>query len=264
MAVKQKKKKKNKPVPDIKSIVMLCMAVVLVISLISAFAIVKTHTRKHSDIPKIDKEIAFGIDVSSHNGTVEWKKVKEEADFAFIRVGYRGYTEGEIRADKKYKQNLKNANKAGIPVGVYFYSQAVNEAEAEEEAEFVLSKIEDYDISLPVVIDFEYAYKNGEKVGRLSEAKLGKNEITSLINAFCSKVRNAGYIPALYASSYIYKYHLNLTDIKNDVYIWVADYNEHITYKGHIDFWQYSEKGKCKGVKSKNVDLNYWYIKNRE
>lgn len=247
-----------------KHVLLIVIGVVLVLAgMFGAFFALRGGNRYAGNVIRLDKEVATGIDVSSHNGKIDWKKVKGDTDFAFIRAGFRGYTEGEINEDKQLKYNLKYANKYGVPVGVYFYSQAVTDEEAQEEAAFVLSKIKNYDISLPVVIDFEYATKNGNFTGRQYAARLSNKQRTSLINAFCDKVRKAGYTPGIYASSYIYKTYLNMKSIDSDVFIWVADYNDEVGYKGFYDIWQYSDKGKCKGVSSKAVDLNRWYITNR-
>ena len=249
------KKKINK-----KKIFLTCLAVIFVVA--AVLTALFSSRSGSSDLIKLNKNVAYGIDVSYHNGKIDWKKVKGEVDFAFIRVGYRGYDDGMVHLDSKAKDNLKNANKNDLPIGVYFYSQAINDSEAEEEADFLLEKIKGYDISLPVVIDFEYPYSNGKQVGRLSNANLTRKEKTSLINAFCQKVENAGYTPCVYASSYIYRSHINVNKLDKDIMIWVADYNEKVRYGGEYDFWQFSEKGKCNGVSSKYVDTNYWYIKN--
>ena len=237
---------------------------VTLIGIIMLALLIKSHGTGSRNLVKLNTDVAYGIDVSHHNGKIDWSEVKSEVDFAFIRVGYRGYDDGGIHSDKKAKANLKGANENGVPIGVYFYSQAISEAEAEEEAKFLISKIKDYDISLPVAIDFEYAAKNGENIGRLYEANLSKKEITSLVNAFCKKIKDAGYTPAVYASSYIFRFHLNAKKLDEQTMIWVADYNENVTYHGDYDFWQFSEKGKCKGVSSKYVDTNYWYIEKED
>ena len=247
-----------------KQIITLIVCIVSVIAVAASVIAAGSRApkREHS-ISEIGKEKAWGIDVSSHNGKIDWKKVSEKADFAFIRVGYRGYSKGEINYDKKAKYNIEGAIKNGIPVGVYFYSQAINEKEAEKEAEFLLKRIRGFDITLPLVIDFEYAYSNGKPVGRLNSAKLTKKEKTALINAFCTRVRKAGYTPGVYASSYIYRSHISVKSLPYDVFIWVADYNGRVTYDGYYDIWQYSERGKCDGVSSKYVDTNYFYTKKR-
>lgn len=238
-------------------------AFVLIIVVACILVAKNSDTNSRNHFSEIDKDVAWGIDVSAHNGKINWKKVSQKADFVFVRVGYRGYANGKINMDKHAKANMKGANKHNIPLGVYFYSQAINEKEAKKEAEFLIEHVKDYKITLPLVIDFEYAYKNGRSVGRLHDAKLSKKEKTALINAFCDTVRKAGYTPGVYASSYIYRSHLNMKSIPDDVFIWVADYNKKVTYKGEYDFWQYSENEKCAGVKSKHVDANYFYTKKR-
>lgn len=233
-----------------------------VCSLIVVAAILGIFSSKRgsNEFANINKSVAYGIDVSYYNGKIDWQTVKGEVDFAFIRVGFRGYNNGELHLDSKANYNLKNANKNNIPIGVYFYSQAINEEEAKQEAEFLLDNIKGYDISLPVVIDFEYPFKNGEPIGRLTDANLTRKERTDLINAFCDKVESKGYIPAVYASSSIFRNQINVKKLNKNAMIWIADYNKNVTYGGNYDFWQFSEKGKCKGVPSKYVDTNYWYI----
>ena len=235
--------------------------VLVVIFALGATIAVAAH---HKTVPipyEFDKKKAYGIDVSSHNGKIDWNAASKEIDFAFIRVGCRGYNEGNIFLDKKAKFNMKNAEKAGVPYGVYIYSQAVNEAEAVEEAKFLLKNIKGYNVQLPLVFDFEYPTNNGKQIGRLAEADLNKKSRTAIINAFCKTVKDAGYVPALYASSYIYRSYISVRNLENGTVIWVADYNKAVTYGGRYDIWQFSEKGKCAGVSSKHVDTNYWYTK---
>ncbi len=209
----------------------------------------------------IDKEVAFGIDVSSHNGKIDWKTVSKNIDFAFIRVACRGYKNGEIFTDKKAHYNLRNAIKHDIPVGVYIYSQATTAEEAVEEAEYTLKIVKRYNITLPIVIDFEYATnKKGDFDGRLYNAKLSKEESTEILNAFCEKIAQRGYTPCIYASSNIYKRHIDTDAIYDKTKIWVADYNKTVTYSGDYDFWQFSNQGSCPGINSKYVDTDYWYI----
>lgn len=231
--------------------------------LIAVIAISQNREQKHTSyVFDTNSEYVQGIDVSHHNAEIDWDTVYDEMDFAFIRVGYRGYANGEINEDRKAAYNLKNANRAGIPVGVYFYSQAINEREAKEEAKYLINYIKKYDVSLPVVIDFEYpANSEGVSIGRLLDAKLTEKEATDIVNSFCEAVYNAGYTPGVYASSYTYKADFIAKDIHNDAVIWVADYNQKITYSGDYSIWQYTKSGQCDGVGSKNVDINYWYIK---
>ena len=260
---KSKKKSKKKTVSKKQAslnkrrrIVAIIVAVSLLIGAIAAFA----ATRHGTPTPyEFNKSKAYGIDVSSHNGKINWKKANEEIDFAFIRVGCRGYETGDIFLDKRAVYNMKNAQKAGVPFGVYIYSQAVNEEEAVEEARFLIKNVKGYNVQLPLVFDFEYPTKDGKQIGRLADADLNKKSRTAIINAFCKTVKDAGYTPALYASSYIYRSYINVRNLESGTVIWVADYNKAVTYGGKYDIWQFSEKGKCAGVSSKHVDTNYWY-----
>lgn len=232
---------------------------VLVIAVIITAVSVKNGGR-HRETVTFDAPIAVGIDVSEHNKEIDWEKVKNEFDFAFIRVGYRGYTIGNIQQDETAKDNLKGAEKAGVPVGVYFYTQAVNEEEAQEEAEFLLDFIKHYDVSLPVIIDFEYAFdSSGNHAGRLFEANLTPDEKADIINAFFKTVKKENYTYGVYASSYMLENEISSHLFDEDALIWVADYNENVTYSGDYTVWQYTKTGESDAVGSKYVDLNYWY-----
>lgn len=239
----------------------------LIIALVSVFVIALIITAasinnsgRHRETVTFDKPVATGIDVSEHNNEIDWKKVKDEFDFAFIRVGYRGYTLGNIQQDETAKDNLKGAEKAGVPVGVYFYTQAVTEEEAQEEAEFLLDFIKHYDVSLPVIIDFEYAFdSSGNHAGRLFEANLTNEEKADIINAFFKAVKKEGYSYGVYASSYMLEHEIGTQLIDDDAVIWVADYNESVSYDIDYSVWQFSKTGESDAVGSKYVDLNYWY-----
>ncbi|MBE6817242.1 MAG: hypothetical protein E7520_06040 [Ruminococcaceae bacterium] len=237
----------------------IALVLVLALAVTGIFFAVRSH-RTRTAIPyRFGKEKVYGIDVSSHNGKVDWSQAKKEIDFAFIRVGCRGYDTGDIFLDGRARTNMKGAEKADIPFGVYIYSQAVSEAEAIEEAKFLLKNIRGYKVELPLVFDFEYPTKDGKQIGRLADADLNRRERTNIINAFLKTVKDAGYTPALYASSYIYRSYINVRSLEEGTVIWVADYNKKVTYGGHYDIWQFSEKGKCSGVSSKYVDTNYWF-----
>lgn len=264
MAVKSRKKSKQKNTKKTElkpGILIGAIAAVLVIAVIvSSVVITKTYKRTPQTVYDFGKEMAQGIDVSEHNGDIDWNSVADEFDFAFIRVGYRGYGNGTVYEDKTAKKNMKAAQRAGIPFGVYFYTQAVNEDEAEEEADFVMNIIKHYDLSLPVMIDFEYpADDNGYHTGRLADSNLSAEENTAVVNAFCDRVRKKGYIAGIYASSSVFYYNFNAKDIDRDTVLWTADYNDNVTFKIDYDIWQYSRTGQADSVSSKYVDLNYWY-----
>lgn len=258
----KRKKKKTAQRINKKSLIAIVISAVLVLALVVGAVVTHNNSYRSRSIPlDVDKDVAFGIDVSAHNGKIDWDKVSGDADFAFIRVGYRGYSNGTLSADKCAKYNLKHSKRAGMPVGVYFYSQAITPEEAEEEADFVLDFIDGYRVTLPVVIDYEYAYDKGELGGRLYNANLGKNDGADIISAFTKRVADAGYTAGVYASTNFYETKINVKKLDKNTVIWVADYNKNITYNGYYDIWQYSKSGSCDGVPSKYVDTNHWYLK---
>lgn len=239
-----------------KKIVIACVSIILILVILLAVAFIP----KNNELYSFDKDVAVGIDVSEHNKAIDWKRVSKKVDFAFVRVGYRGYTKGNIKLDSCYEDNLIGANKYNVPVGVYFYSQATSVKEARDEAKTAISAVSSYKIDLPIVIDFEYAYdKKGDDAGRLYDAHLTKEESTKIIKEFCKTVEKAGYTAGVYASTYMYYDAIDVKKLSDKAVIWVADYNKEITYNGTYDIWQYSSTGKLSGVKSKYVDFNYWY-----
>ena len=214
-----------------------------------------SHQDKYSDCI-----LQHGIDVSYHNGRIDWEKVKDDGiDFAIIRVAYRGYENGALRVDTEAMENMKNANAAGIPIGVYIFSQAISAAEARQEADFIVENIKDYQIDLPVVLDFEYVATG---VGRLYKAKLSKSAATSVCSAFCDRVKALGYTPMVYANKTMYEDKTYAADFSQEYPIWMAHYNSSTNYGGEYEYWQYTSEGKVDGIKTKDnpyVDLNYRY-----
>lgn len=255
MATKVKKEIGNKTKFIITAVILsAAVAVTAVVGVIS--------NNRETEYYDFQKDVAVGIDVSEHNGKIDWVSVSENADFAFIRVGYRGYGTGKIAEDELAEDNLRDAQKAGIPFGVYFYSQAISEEEAEKEADFVLKTVRHYKPQLPLIIDFEYASdEEGNKTGRLFEAHLSSEENTNIINAFCRKIKDKGYSCGLYASSSVLRFDIDTKNLVKDTAVWVADYSDSVRYDVDYKIWQYSRTGTCEGVSSKNVDLNYYYSK---
>ena len=239
-------------------------AVLLVIAVACA-GVLASHAGAAKDKPVLfetDEKYVCGIDVSSHNGEIDWQAVSENVDFAVIRAGYRGYGNGKLVADTALEDNLENSLKAGMKIGVYFYSQAITKNEAREEADFVLKLIKGYNIELPVFIDFEYAHgENGELTGRLFESGITKTQASEIINAFCSRINEAGKYAGVYSSSSMLNFDIASSKLNDNTYIWVADYNKAVTYLGSYDIWQYNKHGSCPGVNSKYVDVNYWFVK---
>ena len=192
-----------------------------------------------------------GIDVSKYQGNIDWGAVAASGiNFAIIRVGYRGSSSGALVQDPYFKKNISGATKAGIKVGLYFFTQAVNEAEAVEEASMAMSLASGYKVTYPIFIDTESA-SNGRANG------LSKSTRTAVVKAFCHTVRNGGYKAGVYASKSWYANQLNASAL-NGYCIWVAQYNSSCTYSGKYDMWQYSSKGSVSGIKG-NVDMNISY-----
>ncbi|MCR4763697.1 MAG: glycoside hydrolase family 25 protein [Lachnospiraceae bacterium] len=193
---------------------------------------------------------AFGIDVSRFQGKIDWKKVAADGvKFAFIRVGARGSSEGKFIEDAQFEANIEGALKEGIQVGVYFYTQAISEEEAVEEAEFVLKAIEPYEVALPVVFDIE---PTDSPEARTS--KLTAKENTDIVLAFCNRVSEAGYQPMLYGglrSLFIMLEMDRLEHLKK----WFAFYDNTQYYPYEYSYWQYSDSGRVDGIEG-DVDLN--------
>ncbi|MCR5791927.1 MAG: lysozyme, partial [Lachnospiraceae bacterium] len=162
----------------------------------------------------------IGIDVSHHQGQIDWQQVKADGiEFAFIRIGYRGYgEEGSLKEDTEALRNIENAGKAGVEVGVYFFSQAVNEEEAVEEADFVLKALQGKKLELPVVFDPENILDDDARTDYVSKEQFTQNAI-----AFCEKIKETGYTPAVYCNMMWEAYKLDLSKLES-YDIWYADY----------------------------------------
>ena len=204
--------------------------------------------------------IVNGIDVSEYQKNIDWTAVKAAGiDFAFIRVGARGYgSSGNMIADSKYAQNMQNATAAGVSVGIYIFSQATTTAEAEQEAQYILDRIGTYPVTLPLVLDYEFASTGSGNTGRLYNANLSKDAATNVCLAFCNKIAAAGYTPMVYANPDMLNNHLNAATISNSYPIWLANYTTNTSYNGTFTYWQYSSTGSVSGI-SGNVDMNFYY-----
>ncbi|MCI5955310.1 MAG: hypothetical protein MRZ49_12180, partial [Lachnospiraceae bacterium] len=183
-----------------------------------------------------------GIDVSSHQGNIDWNLVAQDGvEFAIIRVGYRGYgSEGRLVVDEKFENNIKGATAAGIKVGVYFFSQAINEAELLEEANLVLEQIAPYKIECPVVYDVEKTSAQG----RMNAISV--EERTQLTKLFCQTIADAGYRPMIYHNTEMGALLINIAELE-DYDKWYASYSDQMFYPYDYKIWQYSDKGKIQG-----------------
>ena len=194
---------------------------------------------------------SFGIDVSKWNGTIDWTAVKNSGvNYVIIRCGYRGSSTGALVEDPKFKTNIQGANAAGLKVGVYFFSQAVNKAEAVEEASMTIELIKKYKISYPVFLDVEGSGGRGDKIDKATR--------TDVIKAYCETVQNAGYTAGVYANKSWLNDKIDAGQLSK-YKIWLAQYAAAPTYTGRYDMWQYKSTGKISGI-SGNVDLNISYL----
>ncbi len=191
-----------------------------------------------------------GIDVSRYQGEIDWDRVAaDDVEYAFIRLGIRGYTKGEIQEDETFEDNIKGAEKNGIGIGVYFFTQATSIAEAEEEARYVLDMIEPYKVDYPVVIDVEAVNSNNART-----AELTREERTQYCIAFCEMIREAGYTPMIYGNLKTFMLMLDLEQLE-EYDKWFAYYDKEFYYPYDFKIWQYTDTGKVDGIGTE-VDLN--------
>lgn len=193
----------------------------------------------------------FGIDISRHNGKIDWNAVKSSGvDYVIIRCGYRGSSSGALITDQNFQSNIKGATAAGLKVGIYVFSQAINEVEAVKEASLAVSLAKGYKLTYPIFIDTESSGGRADKIDVATR--------TAVVNAFCQTVQSAGYQAGIYASKSWFETKLSMGSIGN-YRIWLAQYAAAPTYSGRYDMWQYSSKGTISGINGK-VDLNLSYL----
>lgn len=195
-----------------------------------------------------------GIDVSYYQGNIDWEKVAAtgEVDFAIIRLGFRGYGQaGKLVLDQYFERNIKGASEAGLKVGVYFFTQAINEEEAVEEARFVIDNLRDYKLDYPVYIDTEQI---SDDSARTNKANLSQKELSKICIAFCDEIEKAGYRSGIYANKSWFLRKLDL-EMLDDYEKWFAFYNDSNDWPFAQDVWQFGCEGKIDGIKG-DVDLN--------
>ena len=196
-----------------------------------------------------DVQTCLGIDVSSFQKDIDWEKVKNSGiDFVFIRAGYRGTTEGGLFIDPNFENNYEGAKKAGLKIGIYFFSQAITETEATEEADYVVSLIKGKELDLPIVFDWEYVSDTARTAGITQEL------MSDCADAFYSRIKQHGYECMIYFNLYTSYFIYDMNDF-GDKMIWLAQFAEKPTYYYHYEIWQYSCTGKVDGIET-DVDLN--------
>lgn len=197
----------------------------------------------------------IGIDVSRYQGNIDWAAVKEAGvQFAMLRLGYRGYGSGALVMDTYFQQNIQGAQANGIEVGVYFFSQAITPEEGAEEARFCLNALKGYNITYPIVFDWEpYDSSLEPRTDGLDDKIL-----TQCAVAFCEEVEAAGYQSMVYSNLTYFYLHFDLNQLV-DYPLWLAQYNSRPSFYYHFDMWQYSGTGQVPGIDG-NVDLNIHFI----
>lgn len=192
-----------------------------------------------------------GIDVSVFQGDIDWDAVKNDGiDFVMLRVGYRGYGQkGIMGKDDKFDSNYEGAKKAGLKVGVYFFSQATNESEAREEAAFVLDAVRDCQLDYPIAYDWEFVDNDEARTNGMTS-----EDITVCAKAFCEAIKSAGKVPVIYFNCETGYFNYDLPQVK-DYDFWLAEYYDTPSFYYNYKMWQYSKTGSVDGI-SGDVDMN--------
>ena len=196
-----------------------------------------------------NKDTKIGIDVSHHQGIIDYEKVKEAGvEFVFIKVGSQKGKNGDYYLDNKFKENIEGFNKVGIPIGIYFFSYADSNKEAQRQATWVLKQIKNYKIDLPIVFDWE-------NWSNYREYNLSFYHLTKMANTFINKVEDKGYYGMIYSS----KNYLEKVWFKSNTNIWLAHYTSQTNYEGEYKVWQICDNGKINGINDNYVDIDIMY-----
>jgi len=200
-------------------------------------------------------DVERGIDVSEHQQYIDWNSVARSGiDYAYIRIGWRGYTEGGLYQDAYFESNIREATKAGLDVGVYMFSQAITVQEAIEEANFVLERIAGYNVTMPVVFDWEKVEDTSARTANLS-----MQTRTDCAVAFCETVKNAGYVPCVYFNRNIGYYGFDLTRLTDYDFWFSLPEQGFPNFYYACDMWQYSFTETVPGIEGP-TDMNLRFI----
>lgn len=194
-----------------------------------------------------------GIDVSAFQGEIDWQKVADSGiQFAIVRLGYRGYGKaGKMVADEYAQQNLEGAKQAGLAVGAYFFSQALSTQEVDEEIEFMMEILGDFELDMPIILDWEQVTAEGSRT-----ANMDARTLTDLQLYFCDVMTQKGYQPMIYFNWYQSTRLMYLTELEEYPF-WLALYQDRMTYPYRVEMWQYTDKGRVPGIEG-NVDINVY------
>ena len=194
------------------------------------------------------------IDVSKFQGDIDWQRVKDDGvEAAYIRLGYRGYSSGEIVVDEKYEDNISACNEFGIDCGVYFFTEAVNDEEAREEADFCIENLGEYSTALPIAIDVE----ESANLSKSRTKDLSMEQRTLNVIAFCERIREKGYEPIIYGNLKSLMIMMDISSLE-DYDKWFAYYHYPLRFPYKIKMWQYSATRKVDGIEG-DVDLNLMF-----
>lgn len=200
------------------------------------------------------------IDVSTHNGVIDFQKVKAAGiDNVIIRCGFTGYGKSHtLNKDERFETNYKNAKGAGLNVGAYYFSVATSEADADREAAFVLSLLKDKQFELPIYYDVEDSHDVTQPgVHPQNMLNLSKSALTAIVNRFCDTVEKAGWFVGIYSGKYWFRDKLDMS-VLNRYTVWLAHWTAQTDYTGPFALWQYTDSGRVDGI-SGNVDMNILY-----
>ena len=190
-----------------------------------------------------------GVDVSAHQGEIDWTAVKESGiDFAIIRLGYRGYGSGKLVEDEYAKKNLKEAKEAGLKIGAYFFSQALNIKETDEEIQFMLNMLAGVDLDMPIVLDWEIPAEDART------KNMDARTLTDIQLHFCGQMKKMGFQPMVYFNWHQSENLYYLSELE-DYPFWLALYQDRMTYPWKVEMWQWTSSGKVPGIQG-NVDIN--------
>lgn len=263
--------KKRKRKLNIKNLLILIFIILIIIGLV-VYLILKSNKKEEEtaikgpyDLEKFDMSKEYytyedekytsvvGIDISEHNDEIDFEAVKESGiEFAFIRIGWRGYSEGKIYVDKRFEEYYAGAKEAGLKVGVYFFSQAINQDETKEEADFVLETLNGRSLDLPIVYDFETIDYDEARTDNLTKEQVTSNAVTFL------KTVSTKYDAMLYANLSLLKNKYEETILKTFP-LWYAQYYTEPETLNDFKIWQYSETGSVNGIDGE-ADLNIMFI----